>query len=298
MPSWNQVLEEIDSFRAGIDLVRRKYLKELHEITDTNIIAYYSGWLTKPQAKNTFISDDDKNGFMTTIHGLDRSKGLFLILHTPGGDLGATESIIDYLRKMFDNNITAIVPQIAMSAGTIIACSCKRIIMGKQSNLGPIDPQFNGISMQGVLDEFKKAIQEVKKDKDTIPIWQQVISKYHPTFIGECKKGIDWAKKIVTDNLKACMFEGDSDAGSKAEDIYEKLCKQGREKSHARHIPVDECNDIGLNIEFLEKYEEDKNFQDILLTVHHAFMHTFSKTTSIKIIENHLGNAMVIFEKT
>jgi len=36
---------------------------------------------------------------------------------------------------MFGTNIRAIVPQLAMSAGTMIALSCKEIVMGKQSNL-------------------------------------------------------------------------------------------------------------------------------------------------------------------
>jgi ClpP class serine protease len=75
---------------------------------------------------------------------MDRSKGLDLILHTPGGDMAATESLVDYLRQMFGKDIRAIVPQIAMSGGTMIALAWKEILMGKHSNLGPIDPQFSG----------------------------------------------------------------------------------------------------------------------------------------------------------
>jgi hypothetical protein len=60
-----------------------------------------------------------------------------------------------------------------------------------------MDPQFNGIPVQGVLDEFKKALEEVKKDPDSIPIWQTIVGKYHPTFIGECKNAIEWSEKIV-----------------------------------------------------------------------------------------------------
>ena len=41
---------------------------------------------------------------MSDCNGLeDRSKGLDLILHTPGGDIAATESLVDYLHKMFDD---------------------------------------------------------------------------------------------------------------------------------------------------------------------------------------------------
>ncbi len=67
----------------------------------------------------------DKNGFMTAINGIDTSKGLDLILHTPGGDTAATESIVDYLWSKFNGDVRCFVPQMAMSAGTMIACSSK-----------------------------------------------------------------------------------------------------------------------------------------------------------------------------
>ncbi len=144
MPNWNKVLDEITTIHnqspKALDTVRRKYLKRLYLHTKRNTLAYYSGWLSKPGGFESGLSDYDKNGFMTTIHELDRSKGLDLILHTPGGLVSATESIVDYLHRMFGDNIRAIIPQLAMSGGTMIACACKEIIMGEQSNLGPIDP--------------------------------------------------------------------------------------------------------------------------------------------------------------
>ena len=95
-----------------------------------------------PGSEDLGISDADKSGFMTVFHQLDPKKGLDLILHTPGGDMAATESLINYLRSYFGNDVRAIIPQIAMSGGAMIACSCKEIIMGKQSNIGPFDPQI------------------------------------------------------------------------------------------------------------------------------------------------------------
>jgi membrane-bound ClpP family serine protease len=58
---------------------------------------------------------------------------------------------------MFGTNIRAIIPQMAMSAGTMIALSTREIIMGKHSNLGPIDPQIAGIPAHGVIEEFNRA---------------------------------------------------------------------------------------------------------------------------------------------
>lgn len=104
------------------------------------------------------INDEDKTGFMSCIHTLDRSKGLNLILHTPGGELAATESLVYYLRDMFGNNKWVIVPEIAMSAGTMIVCASQIIIMGKHSSLGPIDPQYSGLSTYGVIEEVERDI--------------------------------------------------------------------------------------------------------------------------------------------
>lgn len=143
MPDWNQILQEVQDVntqgriasQSALDIVRRNYLTKLTRYTSRNIIAYYSGWLSKPNIGQTEINDEDKNGFMTAVHKLDRTKGLDLILHTPGGGLAATESIVHYLHAMFGNDIRAIVPQLAMSAGTIMACSCKSILMGETVEL-------------------------------------------------------------------------------------------------------------------------------------------------------------------
>ncbi len=294
MPSWNEVLTELQSCNRvdALDYVRRKYLDQLHKNTGRNVIAYYSGWLQKPRIGNADICDDDKNGLMATIHKLDRSKGLDLILHTPGGDIAATESLVDYLRKMFGKDIRAIIPQIAMSAGTMIACSCREIIMGKQSNIGPIDPQFNGIPAHGVLEEFKRALKEVKDDPKSIPIWQTVVAKYHPTFIGECKNAIDWSTEIVTKWLESNMFDSISNAKELADKVVEQLGSHEDTKTHARHIQIDEAKSFGLKIKSLET-DFKNDFQDIVLTIHHAYMHTFANSAAIRIVENHLGNAIV-----
>jgi ClpP class serine protease len=105
MPTWNEIIGEISSQPNAFDLIRRKYIKELSEKTQRNVIAYYSGWLQKGNlAQHGFrfdIVDSDKMGFMSTINGMDKRKGLDLVLHTPGGSIGATESIVHYLKSIF-----------------------------------------------------------------------------------------------------------------------------------------------------------------------------------------------------
>ncbi len=292
MPNWSEVLKEIKKEATtnptqALDIVRRKYLKKIHERTGRNVIAYYSGWLQKPNNADTIINDKDKNALMVTIHKMDRKLGLDLILHTPGGDLAATESIVDYLQSMFGNDIRAIIPQISMSAGTLISLSCKEIIMGKQSNLGPIDPQMGGVACQAVLDEFDKAINDVRANPSSAPIWQVIISKYHPTFLGSCRNAIEWSEKLAEAWLLKNMCSGDN---TKAKKILKEFSDHRSTKTHARHISKESCKATGANIVDMEA---DNDLQDAILTTHHAYMHTFSNSAAIKIVENHLGIAYI-----
>lgn len=270
-----------------IDTVRRKYLKKVHDLTERNVIAYYSGWLQKPKAPDTAVNDKDKGGFMLCINKLDKSKGLDLILHTPGGDIAATESLVDYLYATFNKDIRAIVPQISMSAGTMIALSAKEIMMGKHSNLGPIDPQLGGLACQAVLDEFRQAKQDIKQNPHSAALWQVIIGKYHPTFLGACQQSIEWSEKMVSKWLDENMC---SDCGDRVNEIMKTFADHKKQKSHARHISKAECESVGLKIKSLE---DDQALQDAVLTTHHAFMHTFTNTKSVKIIENHTGIAYV-----
>lgn len=290
MPNWNELLNEVKALGSPHDVLRRKYLKKLHEVTQRNVIVYCSGWLQKPGAPGTGINDDDKNGFMNTVNGLDRSLGLDLVLHTPGGETAATESLVDYLRQMFDGNIRAIVPQLAMSGGTMISCACKSILMGKQSSLGPVDPQFNGIPAHGVLEEFIRAHEEIRADPSKIPVWQPIIAKYSPAFIGECQKAVSWSETLVRDWLATGMLAEDGQRAEKIERIVQELTNHALSLSHARHLAPATCLDMGLRIEMLE---ENQDLQDAVLSLHHAYMLTMSQTPAIKIVENHNGAAYI-----
>ncbi len=298
MPNWNDVLQEIQSYTAdhaqlaqcAVDVIRRKYLKELHQHTKRNVIAYYSGFLSKPGVAQNDINDEDKNGFMMAVHKLDRARGLDLILHTPGGSVSAAQSITDYLQKMFNCNIRAIVPQIAMSAGTMLACTCTSILLSKHSNLGPIDPQLRNIPAYGVIHEFNRAFREIKKDPSRIAIWAAIIGQYRPTFLSQCENAINYSNSFVQSQLEKVMFNGDPKASIKAKKIVKQLTDYRGNKTHDRHIHLEECEQMGLKI---EKIEEDPQLQDLLLTVHHCYMHSLTNTNAFKIIENHCGTAFV-----
>ena len=147
MPSWNDLLNEIDarSPQAGLQWLQEQQQAALQRIRalrgDRNVLFYASAFLQKPLSSATSINHEDINAFMSTIFKMDWHKGLTLLLHTPGGSANAAETIVAYLRTKF-KYIEVIVPAYAFSAGTMVALAANKIVMGKQSQLGPIDPQM------------------------------------------------------------------------------------------------------------------------------------------------------------
>lgn len=289
MPSWQSILTELNHTASPIDSVRRKYLQQFAKMRDRNVIAYYSGWLQGNARGDVSINDEDMEGFMNAVHTCNRKKGLDLILHTPGGGITATAAIVRYLRKSFQLDIECFVPQLAMSAGTMMACACNQIHMGEHSSLGPIDPQFNGISTHGVLEEFQKAIEEVKKDPKVLPMYRLLIEKYHPTFLGDCEKAITLSSEFVGEWLKTGMFRNDENKDEIVAHILDKLNNHSETKQHDRHLDIDYIKSIGLRVAKLE----EEPLQDATLSVHHAFILTFSQTSATKIIESASGSCFI-----
>jgi ATP-dependent protease ClpP protease subunit len=293
MPDFKTIIEEIKWYDSGAATTRKKYLEKLNNITGRNVVSYYSAFLQKSDSSPLLIEDSDMGGFMSVFRGLDRTKGLDLILHTPGGVLSATEAIINYIRRIFDTNIRVIVPQLAMSGGTIIALSAKEILMGYHSSLGPIDPQLMSVSAHAVLEEFETAKREIQNNPNCTELWKTIIAKYHPTFIGDCQKAVIWSEELARDLLATGMFRDEPDdiKAQTIDRIIDGLADHGNSKSHDRHFSSKLCTEFGLKILNLES---NQDLQDAVLSVHHATIYTMSQPTVIKLIENHEGKSHVI----
>lgn len=295
MPSFGEILNKIQS-ENPIDMLRRKYIKELSEHTKRNTIVYYSAFLNKPKAE-VGLDDDDMNGFMSAVYGLDKKSGLDLILHTPGGSPIAAEAIVDYLRSIFGTDIRVIVPQMAMSAGTLIACAANEIIMGKHSSLGPIDPQINGIPAYNIVREIAEAKKDLNNNTN-MAYWQIQLNKYHThAFIYMCLDAIKLSEDLAHNWLKTGMFVDlePKKAEKNAKEITEKLNEHFKSKNHGRHFNAEYCREIGLKVTPLEN---DSVLQERVLSIHHTCSLTFSSTPAVKIIENSENSYIKIHSAT
>lgn len=295
MSGWNQIVDEVNAHPNGLDGVRSEKIDDYAAHVGRNVICYYSGWLQRQDPATAYltqITDDDKHGFMNALHGMKPELGLDLILHCPGGDLAATESLIHYLRSKFGHDIRTIVPQISMSGGTMLAFCGSEIAMARHSNLGPIDPQLGEMSVMDILADWESARAEILANPAAGALWAPITSKYPLGFIQHCEAIKAWGIEIGTRALKEGMLRSDKNPAGKAAEIVNLFTSKQTHRSHARHLHREDCAAAGLNIVHIE---DEQPYQDKLLSVHHAFMVSLSSANVAKVIENNLGNRKIIF---
>ena len=94
-----------------------------------------------------------------------KQESVAVILDTPGGVVEVVERMVTALRSVY-KEVTVIVPDRAMSAGTILALSADRIMMDHLSCLGPIDPQIERegklVPALSYLNQFERLNQKAQ----------------------------------------------------------------------------------------------------------------------------------------
>ncbi len=141
-------IKEVSTFR----------LKNLEEKLGSDVVFFYGP--IQPSIEKIF------RDFLESLKkdDLNREK-LSIILNTPGGSVETVEKMVVMTRHFYEE-VDFIVPDYAMSAGTIFCMSGDRIYMDYSSSLGPIDPQvFNGshwVPALGYLDKVEEFIEKSK----------------------------------------------------------------------------------------------------------------------------------------
>jgi hypothetical protein len=173
-----------------------------------------------------------------------------------------------------------------MSGGTMFSIAGKQIVMGRHSNLGPIDPQIGGLPAIAILKEFERARDEIISNPNAALLWQPILQKYGPTILSTAQQSIEWTREIGKKTLIEGMFLGQDDASDKATRIVEFLLSHDVHHAHGRHLHRNELRAQGLEILDLE---DDSELQDAVLSIHHACMITVGNHGVNKLIENHNG---------
>ena len=201
---------------------------------------------------------------------------LDLILHSPGGSPLAAEAIVSYLRSRF-KHIRVIVPQLAKSAATMIACAANEIMMGEHSFLGPTDPQLplstplgaRWVPALAIRQQFDRAQKECQ-DPSKLAAWIPMLQQYGPDLLAQCDSVCDLSQELVGTWLKQYMFKCyDTDKKEQeAEKIATWLLNGGDFKIHGRHIERAKLKAQGLLVEDLERDHELQDFEPVGIPCH------------------------------
>jgi hypothetical protein len=111
-----------------------------------------------------YIDIETAEGVLAVMERLPEER-VTIVLHTLGGCVTACVLIANALRQFRDS--TAIVPYMAISGGTLIALSARRLEMGDRASLSAVDPQIMGQRVKHLAEaKDKPSIAALAREYD------------------------------------------------------------------------------------------------------------------------------------
>ena len=111
-----------------------------------------------------YIDVNDSEEVLRAIQLTGPDVPIDIVLHTPGGLVLASMQIARAL-KNHPGKVTAVVPHMAMSGGTLIALAADNIIMSHHAVLGPVDPQLGRYPAASILKVVEeKPVKDIEDE--------------------------------------------------------------------------------------------------------------------------------------
>lgn len=248
-------------------------LRHLEEEFDSDVIFYYGE--IDPAYEKWFRDFIEKLKSEKIEH-----KCISIILNTSGGSAETVEKMVNIIRFHY-REVYFIVPDYAMSAGTIFCMSGDKIFMDYSSSLGPIDPQvFNGsqyVPALGYLDKVNDLIEKAKEGTLTTAEFA-ILQTQDLAMLKSYEQARDLTVSLLKEWLVKYKFKNWTthrtdpkkkgkpvtleEKEMRAKQIAEALGNNKRWLSHGRTINVDTLiNEIRLEI---EDYSNDKKRRDMI----------------------------------
>ena len=144
---------------ADISFLGSASLKKIKKITKRHVV------MIKHTESSLFdMSMIDQKVVRKVMKAMQKFKGkpFDLVLHTPGGDIFSSLYLSRLLKK-YPGEVRVFVPVHAMSGGTLLALSCKKLYMTDHACLGPVDPQLGSFFSVGSAKGWKHIVKFKKK---------------------------------------------------------------------------------------------------------------------------------------
>lgn len=201
----------------------------------------------------------------------DRRESVAVILDTLGGVVEVVERMVRAIRSRYKEAIV-IVPDRAMSAGTILALSADRIMMDDLSCLGPIDPQIEKdgklVPALSYLNQFERLNEKSKENKLTTAEYA-LINKLDLGDLYQFDQAralsnellVRWLSTYKFKNWRKTETKGnrvsDKMKKDRADEIAKLLNNPNRWHSHGRAIDRETLRgEVNLKIDALEEDKE------------------------------------------
>jgi len=263
VPTFQEITESITS-PDECHAERQKTIREIESITSRRLLVYFAEF-GKPLSH---FDIDDKLIFSDLIEDVQEGN-VDILIHSPGGVVEVTESIVGMLHAKF-KDIRFAIPNMAKSAATLLAFSGSLILMDARSELGPIDPQLQYMTIDGpkweaaqdILSGFQDAIEDLrKKGPEASSAYVPLLSKYTIGMLRECKNANALSRSLAETWLSLYMFAGED--GEKAKEIAHFFVERDKSHSHSRAFGIDVCIEEGLKILDLRK-NDNRNLGRLL----------------------------------
>jgi membrane-bound ClpP family serine protease len=217
---------------------------------------------------------------------------LIVVLETNGGYIEVVQRIADTLRHHY-KLVDFIVPNHAMSAGTVLVMSGDAIYMDYYSVLGPIDPQVGRkggrgmVPALGYLVQFDRLINKSKKGQLTDAELTFLIEHFDPAALYEYEQARElsitllkqWLVKYKFKNWKRTQTRKlkvtDQMRVKRAREIAERLNKTEVWHSHGRGISMAVLREE-LNIQ-IEDFGANPDLSQKILTYHRFLVDYMAK---------------------
>ncbi len=230
------------------------------------------------------------------------NRKLTIVLDTGGGLVDAVERTVDVIRHHYDI-VDFIIPDQAMSAGTIFALSGDSIYMDYFSRLGPIDPQFliddKWVPGLGYLEKFKE-LNEKSMDGTLTPLEYALVDKMDLADLHRYEQARDHSVELLEKWLATYKFKNWDKTQTKGKEVTAEMKRERanqiavalndttRWHAHSRGISMKLLVDeLQLKIEdissseilqkklheahnFMVDYMQNNNFPACLKTAHYT----------------------------
>lgn len=225
-----------------------------------------------------------------------REDTVAIILQTPGGVVEVVERIVGVIRYFY-KEVIVVVPDQAMSAGTVLALSADKIMMDYFSRLGPIDPQIfkdgNLVPALSYLKQYEKLNKKAEEGNlttaeyamlnklDLGELYQfeqarelsvELLEKWLSQYKFKDWKTTETHKTKVTENMKQ----------ERAKKIAQLLNEPERWHSHGRGIDIATLsNELNLKI---QDYSENQTLSSSIRAYFSMFVDYLDRQKSLSSI--------------